>query len=106
MSFAFRVVRQTWDENYENREITEININRGDVSIVNQGANPATSFSMRDARTFLEAMSRDEFVTLMRSIAPDVLPEPSEDRQDERKPTGGYPLNLAIARALALRTRL
>lgn len=47
MSFGFRVTRQTWDEDYENRDIAEVNIDRGDVSIVNQGANPATSFSLR-----------------------------------------------------------
>lgn len=47
MSFGFRVVRQEWDESYEDRQISEVNIDRGDVSIVNQGANPATSFSLR-----------------------------------------------------------
>src|SRR6185312_14339819 len=40
MSFGFRVTRQNWDEDYENREIVEVNIDRGDVSVVNQGANP------------------------------------------------------------------
>ena len=48
MSFAFRVVRQTWDENYDNRDIVEVNIHRGDVSVVNQGASPTTSFTLRD----------------------------------------------------------
>lgn len=47
MSFGFRVTRQSWDEDWENREIAEVNIDRGDVSIVNQGANPHTSFSLR-----------------------------------------------------------
>lgn len=106
MSFAFRVTRQNWDENYENRDIAEVNINRGDVSIVNQGANPATSFSMRDARSFLSGLSRDEFVALMRSIAPDVLPEPPEVREEAKPVAAGYPLDLARRRALALRTRL
>lgn len=48
MSFAFRVTRQEWDEEYTRRWIREYNIHRGDVSIVSYGANPATSFSLRD----------------------------------------------------------
>lgn len=70
MSFGFRVTRQTWDEDYENRDICEVNIDRGDVSIVNQGANPATSFSLRSLLTAdidpgeLEAM-RDDLVRLL-----------------------------------------
>ena len=42
-SFAFRVVQQTWDEDYTQRDITEVSMDRGDVSIVNYGANPNTS---------------------------------------------------------------
>lgn len=42
MSFAFRVTQQTWDEDYTDRQITEVNLHRGDVaSIVSGlGANP------------------------------------------------------------------
>lgn len=43
MSFAFRVTRQTWSPDYDERRIVEVNIDRGDVSVVNLGANPATS---------------------------------------------------------------
>ncbi|WP_068925016.1 HK97 family phage prohead protease [Planobispora rosea] len=43
MSFAFRVIRQTWNPDYDQRDITEVSLNRGDVSVVNFGANPATS---------------------------------------------------------------
>lgn len=43
MSFAFRVMRQEWDEDYIDRRITEVSLNRGDVSVVRFGANPATS---------------------------------------------------------------
>ena len=45
-SFAFRVVKQNWNEDYTEREITEVNLNRGDVSIVNFGANPNTPVSV------------------------------------------------------------
>lgn len=47
MSFAFRVMRQEWNEEYTERYITEVNIERGDVSVVNYGANPHTSVGLR-----------------------------------------------------------
>ena len=43
MSFAFRVLKQVWSENDTQRRITEISLDKGDVSLVNFGANPATS---------------------------------------------------------------
>ena len=47
MSFAFRCVRQSWNADYTERSISEADIHRGDVSIVVQGANPATSSAVR-----------------------------------------------------------
>lgn len=47
MSFAFRVMRQEWDEEYVKRRLLEVSIHRGDVSVVNYGANPATSATLR-----------------------------------------------------------
>lgn len=41
-SFAFRVVRQEWDKDYTRRWINEVNLDKGDVSLVNYGANPHT----------------------------------------------------------------
>lgn len=51
MSFAFRCTKQMWSPDYTQRDILEYDINRGDVSVVNFGANPATSVeaSMRAA---------------------------------------------------------
>lgn len=43
MSFAFMVTRQEWSPDYEQRDITEVNIDGGDVSAVNKGANPHTN---------------------------------------------------------------
>lgn len=103
MSFAFRVTRQTWDDDYENREIAEVNIDRGDVSVVNQGANPATTFTMRDAQQFLTAMDRDEFVEFMRSIQPEEtpaeveVPEPIVVRDLELYKARAYALRLSAA---------
>lgn len=46
-SFAFRVMKQTWDEDYTQRDISEVSLDRGDVSIVNFGANPNTNVTLR-----------------------------------------------------------
>ncbi|WP_051844205.1 HK97 family phage prohead protease [Streptomyces sp. NRRL S-813] len=69
MSFAFRVTRQQWSPDYDQRDILEVDLHRGDVSVVNFGANPATSVgAMRaadfdrldeaDARTLYERLQR------------------------------------------------
>jgi len=42
MSFAFRVVRERWSEAYDQRVIQEVNMQNGDVSLVNFGASPWT----------------------------------------------------------------
>jgi HK97 family phage prohead protease len=43
MSFKFRVMRQLWSPDWEQRDILEYNIHRGDVSVVTYGASPTTS---------------------------------------------------------------
>lgn len=49
MSFAFYVPKggDTWDEQFGERHIHEIKLHRGDVSVVNQGANPAAGGWLR-----------------------------------------------------------
>lgn len=47
MSFAFRVLGQQWTEEDTVRRITEASLHKGDVSVVNFGANDATSASLR-----------------------------------------------------------
>jgi len=49
MSFAFRVVRQQWSPDYDERALLELNLDRGDVSAVNYGANPHTSIGVQRA---------------------------------------------------------
>lgn len=53
MSFAFRTLRQEWNADETERNLTEVDINRGDVSVVNYGANPATTTSLRSALAVL-----------------------------------------------------
>lgn len=114
MSFAFRVVQDEWfddDGNESNawdgtvRHITEINLNKGDVSAVNYGANDAASgevnaldhalAELRAGRTLdaeLRAALRDLVDGIRRDDAPPAEPV-------------GMPLALAQARADASRRR-
>lgn len=43
MSFAFRVNSQEWSPDWTQRDITEADVHKGDVSLVNYGANPHTA---------------------------------------------------------------
>ncbi|WP_330265323.1 HK97 family phage prohead protease [Streptomyces griseorubiginosus] len=52
MSFAFRVTRQQWSPDFDQRDILEVDLHRGDVSVVNFGANPATSVGAVRAADF------------------------------------------------------
>lgn len=49
MSFAFRIIRGKWSPDYTEYRIDEVSLHKGDVSIVNYGANPATSIGLRSA---------------------------------------------------------
>lgn len=56
MSFGFRVTRQSWNEDYTDRRVIEVDLDQGDVSVVNQPANPATSVGVVAARSALAAL--------------------------------------------------
>ena len=49
MSFGFRIVRQEWSPDWSQRDLLEVNLDRGDVSAVNFGANPATNIGIQRA---------------------------------------------------------
>ena len=63
MSFGFTVTRQSWSDDRSKRFIEEVNLNRGDVSVVNLGASPTTSVVARAAgrqrpnRAYYEAVA-------------------------------------------------
>lgn len=42
MSMAFRTLRQLWSPDYDQRDLLELSLDKGDVSAVNYGANPNT----------------------------------------------------------------
>lgn len=56
MSFGFWVTRQQWSPDFDQRDILEVNLNKGDVSIVNYAANPATAGAQLNARQLAAAL--------------------------------------------------
>lgn len=60
MSFAFILEEGWWSDDFTTFKITKFDINRGDVSAVNYGANPYTSIAARQQEllTDLERMDR------------------------------------------------
>ncbi len=54
MSFAFMLEEGWWSDDFETFKITQLDINRGDVSAVNYGANPYTSISARSQEILSE----------------------------------------------------
>jgi HK97 family phage prohead protease len=56
MSFAFRITEFEWNDDYTQFVIKEVDLDRGDVSAVNYGANPFTSISARDAMQALDSL--------------------------------------------------
>jgi HK97 family phage prohead protease len=57
MSFAFMLEEGWWSEDFSQFKITKLDINRGDVSSVNYGANPYTSIAAR-SREILDDLVR------------------------------------------------
>jgi HK97 family phage prohead protease len=57
MSFAFQVTDQAWNDDYTERDVKAASLHRGDVSVVNQGANAASVASIRSAEA-LEQLGR------------------------------------------------
>jgi HK97 family phage prohead protease len=57
MSFAFMLEEGRWSEDFTTFTITRLDINRGDVSAVNYGANPYTSIAAR-SREILDELGR------------------------------------------------
>ena len=57
MSFAFRVIRQKWNEDRSIRTLTEVSLADGDVSVVTYPAYPTTTVEAREAlRNAIDAL--------------------------------------------------
>lgn len=95
MSFAFRVPqgKSVWSPDYDQRDIIEVDMHRGDVSVVNFGANPATSVEAVRSAMF-DQLPADQARALIARLQRR-LEAPSDVQR-------GLPLSLAEARARAL----
>jgi len=56
-SFAFMITNGEWDPSYTTFRVTQVDLDRGDVSAVNYGANPYTSVSARSSE-IMRALER------------------------------------------------
>ncbi|MEE4546770.1 HK97 family phage prohead protease [Streptomyces sp. V4-01] len=101
MSFGFWITRQQWSPDYEQLDVIEVNLSKGDVSVVNYGANPATAGAQLNSRDLAAAAARlpeDEQRALYERLAARFTETPEDPAGD----AGGLDLYLARARALAL----
>jgi HK97 family phage prohead protease len=91
MSFAFRVTRQEWNDAYTERWINEVNLSKGDVSIVNYGANPHTG-----GLTNLRGLSDEDMARVQEYIAS------LRGTEEPQAPVQGDPLAFYRAKARLL----
>lgn len=90
MSFAFMLEEGWWSEDFSTFKITKLDMDRGDTSAVNYGANPYTSINARSREilsdlTRLPAGAKREAIARLTAVeesAPVKAPEPSEARSD------------------------
>lgn len=122
MSFAFFVIRERWltadgdevpwwDPEGIDRRILEVSMAKGDVSIVNYGANDATSASMRDRELFAELRSGqldprklERFAQLAgaRRLDPTPEPEPTPELRTDPAPEPDPVPQVPVRRAMSL----
>ncbi|MDH6123867.1 MULTISPECIES: HK97 family phage prohead protease [unclassified Kitasatospora] len=83
MSFGFRVTAQEWSPDWTQRDITEVDLNKGDVSAVNYGANPATAGATmrgRDMDAFLRSVPTDRLRRYLEELEAEAAPAPEAAR--------------------------
>lgn len=73
MSFAFRVRKDEWNDDDSTRTLREVSLHKGDVSVVNFGANPATSAHLRAILSELSEMEFSDALTEARSAGSDAV---------------------------------
>lgn len=103
MSFAFRVKKQEWEDDETLRRLTEVSLHKGDVSVVNFGANPATSVGLRGLLSQLDDL--DDTVALAEARALGTLDDLIAARdlltRLVREATPAEKRTLTVAQALA-----
>lgn len=106
MSFAFRTKQHVWSEDDTKRRLTELSLHKGDVSVVNFGANPATSAKMRGLLASLADYSIEDALAEARSLDGDALQNAYSmlgRLLREQKPASARTMTLAEARAALAR---
>jgi HK97 family phage prohead protease len=102
MSFAFWIMRRQWSPDFEQLDILEVNLNKGDVSVVNYGANPATAGAQLNAAELggrLAQLDEHDRRTVYERLALEFAPT----AQGKPAPAaGGGSLGLYRAKAAAL----
>ena len=93
MSFAFRIRRRQWSPDYDELRLLEVDLHRGDVSVVTSPANEGTAGATVSARALPELLHELDDDALR-----DVLARGAR-LLDERAPTPRRPLSLYAARA-------
>lgn len=107
MSFAFRTVRQEWNEDENERRLLEVNIHKGDVSVVNFGANDATSVQLRRLSDAVALLGTIEPEAAALAELRSALENPLEALADAQRTIGELlrtigPARLTVADAEAL----
>lgn len=74
MSFAFRTIDDDWSDDLSERRMLEVSIHKGDVSVVNFGANPATAAQLRSLMARL-AEDDEDARQLVRKAVRDLDPD-------------------------------
>lgn len=107
MSFAFRTVRHEWNNDESERRLLELNLDKGDVSVVNFGASPHTSAGIRSLGDAVAAITAGDLAEL-RALDPadvrsalEILGQLIEPAQ---KPSEQQRMSVAHARRLMLLT--
>jgi HK97 family phage prohead protease len=101
MSFAFMLEEGWWSEDFSTFKITQLSIDRGDVSAVNYGANPYTSIAARsreilDDLVGLPAGAQRAALALLstpKDVAPVSAPNPEPVVRED--PTGRSVLSVS-----------
>lgn len=121
MSMAFTTLRQVWlnadgeevpwwDMSGIERHLREISLNKGDVSVVNYGANDATSATFRAFEALMTGRGSSSELDMVRariealSAKPQSTPDPAEGAEDRATQPEG--MSLALARAYVATDRV
>jgi HK97 family phage prohead protease len=99
MSFAFRTIRHEWNEDESERRMLELNLDKGDVSVVNFGASPHTSAGIRSMEDAIAAITAGDLAE-MRSLDPNDIRSAHEILGQLIEPSVKPGMSVAQARRL------